>query len=371
MRLGWSIAVARIGGTEVRIHVTFLLLLLWIGIAGWARAVGPSLWIEFLFILLLFACVLIHEFGHVLAARAFGIRTPDITLYPIGGLARIDTNFADPRRELLIAAAGPAVSLVLAVALMLAAGKPPVPPFSGPGDDWRTMAGLLAIANLVLVLFNLLPVFPLDGGRMFRAALSWTLGRYAGTQIAIWTARLAGALFVLYGLWHGEIILPLIGVFVLFSASAEALTADIDRILAGWTNGELMVDRVATLENDATLADADDAYRSSGQQLYPLLGIDHRPLGIITRSQIRSALETWEGGTPLSQLSTRADNVIANQPAHRALALLQNGAPAVLVTAVDGAFIGLITWESLAKAFEHSGNVDRIFAQQLSTETKT
>ena len=346
---GWSITIGRLGGTVVRIHLTFVLLLLWIGIVGWRGGGMASAWLDIVFIVLLFACVLLHEFGHVLAARAFGIATRDIVLYPIGGLARIQSSFDNPRQELVIAIAGPAVSFALAALLAVLAGGPPAAATLGATLDWRTMAGLLAAANLALAVFNLLPAFPMDGGRIFRALMAWWLGRSTGTRIAAWIGRLAGVLFIGYGLVEGQLFLALIGVFVLFSASAEAAAVDLEDTVSGAPAGAVMVTEVATLPDTATLGEAAAALLRTEQHLFPVLDPAARPVGLLTRNAILAA-GGYDKGTPLARLSDRAPAIIAAaDPADASLPLLEEGAPAVLVVTADGRFAGLITMDNLAE----------------------
>src|SRR5437016_14544817 len=169
----WSIKIARIAGIEVRIHVTFLLFLAWLGFTYY-QVGGPAAATEgVLFVLALFGCVLLHEFGHALAARGFGIRTPDITLLPIGGVARLERMPDKPWQELIIALAGPLVNVVIAAVLIFALGQ---------HLQWERLGGLnqpgiamlakLASVNIGLVLFNLVPAFPMDGGRVRCALLA-------------------------------------------------------------------------------------------------------------------------------------------------------------------------------------------------------
>src|SRR5262245_57314715 len=168
----WSIKIARVAGTEVRIHITFLLFLAWIGFSYYNRGGGLVATRGVLFLLALFGCVLLHEFGHVLAARAFGIRTPDITLLPIGGVARLQRMPDKRSEELIVAAAGPLVNVVIAGVLILGLGHYPqlkdLDELQNPQVD---ALGKLALVNISLVIFNLIPAFPMDGGRILRALL--------------------------------------------------------------------------------------------------------------------------------------------------------------------------------------------------------
>ena len=161
----WSIALGRIGGIEVRLHVTFLLLLVWIGVSYYAVGGVAAAISALAFIGALFGSVLLHELGHAFAARRFGVRTPDITLLPIGGVARLERIPDSPRAELAIALAGPAVNIVLAAVLyVLATIAGRIDALGGIHLFGGTFLGRILFVNLWLALFNLLPAFPMDGG---------------------------------------------------------------------------------------------------------------------------------------------------------------------------------------------------------------
>src|SRR5262245_60389405 len=173
----WSINIGRIAGTEVRIHVTFVLFLGWIFIASWYSGGAQAAWNGLAFMILLFACVLAHEFGHIFTARAFGVSTPDVTLLPIGGVARLERIPEKPTEELLIALAGPAVNVVIALALILFANANlHTRGLTAVESTNISMVDKLAVVNLFLAIFNMIPAFPMDGGRVLRALLAIRLG---------------------------------------------------------------------------------------------------------------------------------------------------------------------------------------------------
>jgi len=211
--MGTSWKLGRLAGIDVFLHPTFLLILLYAGVAlGGLPAI--------LLVVAVFGCVLLHEFGHALMARKFGIETEDITLYPIGGVARLRRIPRSPGAELAIALAGPAVNVAIAaaLALMFAAGL-----FDGSGDAVLLGAfaqNLLAI-NLILAAFNMIPAFPMDGGRVLRALLSGWLGRVRATMIAASLGRALAFLFGLYGLVHGDLVQVAMAIFIYYVAGAE------------------------------------------------------------------------------------------------------------------------------------------------------
>ena len=152
--------VGRLAGTAVRVHITFILFLVWISVSDYARGGTAAAWSSLVFIILVFACVVAHEFGHILTARGFGVRTPEVILLPIGGVANMERIPDNPRQELLIAIAGPMVNVVIAGALLLLGGI--ATGELGAGDpEPATLVQRLAFANLMLVIFNLVPAFPM------------------------------------------------------------------------------------------------------------------------------------------------------------------------------------------------------------------
>ena len=177
--MGWSIPILRVAGIQLRIHITFLLLIAWIAFAYYTQGGSSAAVGGVLFILLLFGCVVLHEFGHALAGKAFGINTPDITLLPIGGVARLERIPDEPVQELVIAAAGPAVTALIALGAFIGGGSWDYPPTTK-----TSIPDLLFTMNVVLLLFNLLPAFPMDGGRVLRALLATRMSYARATQIA-------------------------------------------------------------------------------------------------------------------------------------------------------------------------------------------
>jgi Zn-dependent protease len=220
--MAWSIIIGTVKGTVIRVHITFLLFLLWIAAAHYAQGGWNAAVAGVVFIALLFLCVLLHEFGHIFAARRYGVQTPDVILLPIGGVARLERIPEEPAQELVVALAGPAVNLVIAGVLYLALGG--LVPREGlevdnPGVD---LLARLLWANLFLAIFNLIPAFPMDGGRVLRAFLAHRLGYARGTQIAASVGQAAAFAFGLLGLLGGNPLLVFIALFVYLAAASEA-----------------------------------------------------------------------------------------------------------------------------------------------------
>ncbi len=212
----WSYRLARIAGIDTRVHLSFALLLAWVAWEAYGAsgsALGAALGVAF--VLLMFGAVLLHELGHALTARRYGIPTRAITLYPIGGVAELMGEARTPRQELLIAVAGPAVNLVLAALFGAVAF------FVEPSGLVGTFVKGLAWANLGLGLFNLLPAFPMDGGRVLRAALTRRLGRLQATEIAAALGKVAAVGLGIWGLF-GNPFLILIAV-VLWTVGGREL----------------------------------------------------------------------------------------------------------------------------------------------------
>ncbi|MBX9701274.1 MAG: site-2 protease family protein, partial [Acetobacteraceae bacterium] len=216
----WSFPIGTVQGTVIRIHLTFLLLLLWIGGTGFAQGGAPEAITSVVFVCLLFLCVLLHEFGHVFAARRYGVRTPDITLLPIGGVAQMERIPEKPSEELVVALAGPAVNVVIAALLFLALGG--VPSMQAAAELHSPGHGILerlAWVNVTLVVFNLIPAFPMDGGRVLRAFLAMRLGHVRATQRAATIGQVVAFGFGILGLFGGNPLLVFIALFVYLGAA--------------------------------------------------------------------------------------------------------------------------------------------------------
>jgi Zn-dependent protease len=221
----WSFKVASVAGTEVRIHLTFLLFVAWIGFSYYEVEGLPGAVQGVLFVLSLFACVLLHEFGHALAARGFGIATPDITLLPIGGVARLARIPDKPWQELVVAIAGPLVNVVIAAALIFvvhsSAELEHLQYLESPRVE---LLSKLASVNVMLVLFNLIPAFPMDGGRILRALLAMAMPYAQATQVAAWIGQGLAVVFGIFGLF-GNSLLIFIAFFIFAGAQQEAAIA--------------------------------------------------------------------------------------------------------------------------------------------------
>ena len=344
----WTISIGRVGGTVVRLHWTFLLFLAWTGVAfyaqgGLAAAVGGVT-----FLLLLFLCVVLHEFGHILAARYFGVRTPDVVLLPIGGMSRMERIPDEPRQELLIAVAGPAVSLVIALALILVLGGLPSPLELRPENAGRSMLAQLAWANLMLLAFNLLPAFPMDGGRVLRALLSSRFGHARGTRIAAAIGQALAIILGLTALLAGHVLLALIALFIYFAAGAEAGLSRMHNATSGLAAADVMITDYQALPADAPVTDAAEALIRTSQREFPVVDGDGRLRGYLTHDGIIKALRHGGPNTTVGE-AMRGDipSISGRQHADEAVRLLEQGVPVVAVTGTDGRIAGFITWENL------------------------
>lgn len=242
--------IAKFFGIPVQVHWTFVLIFVYVFYEGMGNSMS---WLEMgwimVFVLALFVCVVLHEFGHALTARRFGVDTRDIILSPIGGVARLDRLPEQPMHEFLVAIAGPLVNIAIGVVLsfvplvsseesrqnfvnfFMQAFYPQSNFFvSDPSPFQYFIFGLVAL-NIVLAIFNLLPAFPMDGGRVLRALLSLRLGRLRATRIAVFIGQLIAVLLVAYGLWNYHYITALIGLFVFVTAANEYRMAKLDGVL--------------------------------------------------------------------------------------------------------------------------------------------
>ena len=348
----WSLELGRIAGTAVRVHVTFLLFLAFIGILVY-RANGPeAAWDSLAFIILIFICVVAHEFGHVLMARRFGARTRDVTLFPIGGVANIEHLPEKPSQEILVALAGPLVNLVIAVVIMLWFGHSlDNEDFNSLGNVETSLALRIAAANLILMTFNLLPAFPMDGGRVLRALISLKWGRTRATRIAAGIGQIFAFALGFAGLF-GNPLLIIIAAFIFIAAGGEAEAAALHDSARDLTVGEAMLTNYSAFHPSDTIGTCIENLIRSSDEIFPVVDEASRPFGFVTRNALIHALANETDGTPVSSLMNAIDETLnENDNLEKVLSRFERDEhPAFIVTEPSGRAIGLLTRASLAQA---------------------
>jgi stage IV sporulation protein FB len=347
----WSVNIGTIAGTAVRIHITFLLFLAWIFAGSYASGGAQAAWDALLFMLLLFACVLAHEFGHIFTARAFGVMTPDVTLLPIGGVARLERIPEQPHEEFLVAIAGPAVNVVIALALMLVAGARPNVQYLAAVDSARVpLVDRLAAVNLFLALFNMIPAFPMDGGRVLRAVLAVRLGFVRATGIAAAIGQ--GVAFALgfIGLFSSPMLI-FIAIFVYLAASSEAHQVALRAISRGVPVGAAMITQYATLTPAAHVEEAVQTLLRTSQSEFPVVDDHGGPVGLLGRSDLIRALKQLGPDARVAEaMNTNLPTVSHRRCLEDAFRILQEkSASAVGVVDAGGRLIGLVTPETVGE----------------------
>ena len=345
--MSWSIPIIRIAGIQLRIHVTFLLLIVWVALGSASSAV---------FVLLLFLCVVLHEFGHAFAAKAYGINTPDITLLPIGGVARLERIPEEPKQELIIAIAGPIVNVIIAACLYVVIGaRGHVDPETAMrGGDM--LIGLFQI-NVWLLLFNLLPAFPMDGGRVLRALLAARMTFARATQVAAtvgqafaWFFGIIG-LFGIPGIMHANPFLIFIAFFVYIGASQEAALAQMRDVSRRFPVSSAMVREFRSLDETATLDEAVDALLATSQHDFPVLDDAGNVAGILTRHDLIAALRKNDPTIRVADVMRRdIPTVTTGTRFEEAFRIMQEcNCPAIPVLDGMKRLVGLLTPENVSE----------------------
>ena len=346
----WSFPIGRLLGSELRVHVTFFLLLIWVAWAAWAEAGPEAALTNLAFVLALFACVVAHEYGHALTARRYGIATPDITLLPIGGLARLERMPEDPGQEIVVALAGPAVNVVIFLVILLVLGATPgADAFSRIETGEIGFAEQLAVVNLFLVVFNLIPAFPMDGGRVLRAALSLRMDRVRATRIAARAGQAVALAFGFAGLSTGNPMLVLIAVFVFVAAGAEAQDVAMRSLARSLMARDAMITEFEALSPDDGLDAAARALIRTTQAEFPVLGPDGQLSGFVTRAAIFAAHAEGKARSVGEIAETDIPRVALSAGLEKVLEALATGRPAVAVMARTGGMAGYVTRENIGE----------------------
>ncbi len=347
-----ALRIATVAGIPIRLHFTFLLFLLWVGLAGPHRAGGLSV----AYVLALFLCVVLHELGHSVVAQRYGIPVLDITLYPIGGVARIEKR-PTARQELAIAVAGPAVNVVIALLLVAILAAMKAPPMltllQSPVQTLPVFLAKMLLANVWLVLFNLIPAFPMDGGRVLRALLALNMPPERATGIA---ATIGQTIAIVAGIWaifSGQWFLMFIAFFIYLGAGQEAFAYKQAALGEGVAVRSAMMTDVRTLTTGATLKEAADALLDTSQQDFPVV-LGDQVQGLLTRDGLlRGLAEAGPSGYVAGSMFRQFAMVRPDDSLAETLPILQaSGGPLlVLDPAVEGRLLGMITAENVQEYF--------------------
>ncbi len=291
--MNWSFKLGRLWGIDVFMHWTFFILLGWILIAnlGAGQTLTQSL-MGVVFILALFGCVVLHEYGHALTARRYGIKTKNITLLPIGGVANMEKMPDQPIHELWVALAGPAVNFVIVILLGIYFSiTNSFPDFSQDIDPNITLGNFLFylfIVNIILAVFNLIPAFPMDGGRVLRALLAMRYNRAKATDIAAKIGQFLAILFVFAGFFYNFWWI-FIGLFIFLGAGAEANFEATRSALSKYKVRDALMQQFTTLHAYETIERA-IAILLDGQEKEFLVELDNEIIGVVTRNEIIQGL---------------------------------------------------------------------------------
>ncbi|MCG3118562.1 MAG: putative zinc metalloprotease Rip3 [bacterium] len=346
----WSWKIGEYAGIGVFIHATFLLIIVWVGLSHWlAGKTLEATVMGLAFIMALFGCVLLHEFGHALMAKKYGIKTRDITLLPIGGVARLERMPDEPKQELWVALAGPAVNVVIAAALFvwlqITNGFEPLEKLSLTSGSFIER---LMVVNVSLVIFNLIPAFPMDGGRVLRALLATKMEYTRATQIAAHIGQGIALIFGFIGLFSNPFLL-FIALFVWIGATQEASMVQMKSALGGIPVGRAMLTNFQTLSPHDTLARAVELILRGSQQDFPVVE-NQKVVGVLTRADLLLALAKASPYAAVAEVMQRDFQAVDfGDMLEATLARLQSCGCHTMPVLRNGQLVGLVTMDNVGE----------------------
>lgn len=348
--MGWSWKFVEVAGIGVYVHATFFLLIGWVALLHWTEGQSLAAVLQGVgFILALFGCVVLHEFGHALTARRYGIKTRDVTLLPIGGVARLERMPDRPVQELWVALAGPAVNLVIGAALFfwlqLISAPEPLAPMNVARASFSQR--LMAV-NLFLAGFNMIPAFPMDGGRVLRALLAIRMEYTRATQVAASLGQGLALLFGFIGFFTNPFLL-FIALFVWIGAAQEASMAQMKSALGGIPVSRAMLTDFRTVGLRDSLARAVELILAGSQTDFPVVD-DGRVVGILMRGDLLVALAQQGQEEPVANVMRRNfETVDSSEMLETAFARLQACECRTLPVMHGGRLAGLVTMDNVGE----------------------
>jgi Zn-dependent protease len=358
--MSWSIPLLRVRGIAIKVHVTFVLILVWAAYY-WGIETGAGLQGALFGVvatLLLFVCVTLHELGHAFQALKYGIKVEDITLLPIGGVARLQVP-DNARQELAIAVAGPAVNVAIAAVLIVIGAltgttvvEDPTAVSTAMGRaNWAALLPYLTVANIGLVLFNAIPAFPLDGGRVLRALLALRLDYARATAIAVAIGQGLALLLGLVGFLGGNYFLIVIAIFIWFGASQEGEQVALRRMLGGATVGQAMIQRPQVLAAAEPIGRAVELTLSTAQADFPVVYAGGRVVGLLTLDDLLRGLRDQPAATVGEAMRRQFPVARPEESVAVAQGQLSEGRVRALpVVQSDGQLAGLLTAADIGEA---------------------
>ncbi len=346
----WSLKIGQFRGIGVYVHATFLLIIIWVAYINWSqsRSLEETIY-GIIFVLAIFACVVFHEFGHALTAQKYGIRTRDITLLPIGGVARLEHMPEDPRQEFWVAIAGPAVNVVISVVIaVFLAVTSKVPALGELGMMSGSFLSRLMVVNIFLVVFNLIPAFPMDGGRILRAVLAMRMNYTRATQIAANLGQAIAFMFAFFGFFYNPFLI-FIALFVWIGAAQEARMTEITEAFEGIPVKLAMIRDFYTLHPTEPLARAVELILKGSQQDFPVVE-NGRVVGILTRGDLMNALA--RGGEHMlvgEAMQREFETTTPNEMLQNAFLRLQNYDCRVMPVVKDDQLVGILNMENIGE----------------------
>jgi len=343
----WSFRLLTLFGIRIEVHVTFLLL-----VAGLAllQSKTTPVWLTVSELVLLFACVLLHELGHALAARRYGIQTREIILLPIGGVARLERMPEKPLQEVVVALAGPGVNLVLATAVAAGLAAQGISAEQALLKSDQGVLEFLLMANLAMLLFNLIPAFPMDGGRVLRALLAMTMPFARATRIAAHVGQGLALLFAAAGIFIlRSPMLVFVALFVFLAAGEERALVQSRASLSGLPVSAAMVTAFMSVETRHELQHAVDLMLAGDQHEFPVLE-GGRYLGMLGRNALIQALQKEGPNAPVGRIvRLDVEPLEASWPLERALQVMRAGRHSAMPVVMRGQLVGLLTLENVSE----------------------
>lgn len=372
--MGTSLTLFRLFDIDVRVHWSFILILAYgafIYSSGPAGPVAGALY-GILIIVLLFICVTLHEFGHALVAKHYKVNVSNITLLPIGGVANLERMPDKPMQEFQITLAGPLVNFALAIILvpltlfaaMLEMGSGTLPNSAQEFLSMMQTPGVtnvliyLLVTNILLGLFNLLPAFPMDGGRILRALLAMTMSYVQATRTAVFVGRLMAGLFAVWGLFTGNIVLLLIAFFVYVGGGAEREAVESRTVLRHVKASRALTPDAISLYSSERLSRAVDLLMNSYQTDYPVKDLSGRFIGVLTRQRLIPILRTVGPEGRVVDAMIPAGEVAEVTPDNNLAEVwekMTTGSGRVVAVKRGSEFLGLITLDDINEIFQVMG----------------